>query len=479
MHPQADRRFRSPAVSCRKRHGVLKTSLMAASSLLLCGLSNPSRAQAPAGMGLVWADEFSDGAHSATPGGYWAYDTGNNGGWGNGELENYTTNADNAHEIVDGTGTDDSAMQIKATYSNGVWYSARLKTAGRVSFGPYGYFEARCKFPNAGDAYWPAFWMLGNNIGSVGWPTCGEVDIAEECNGQWQNHQSLHMPGWNPTLVTSPNSATTTYHTYGANWQPGYVAFYVDGSFTGQFSRGGGGTWEFDNQTMYVLLNLAVGGSGTPFTGTGPDGSTQGTGYFDVDYVRQYENGAPALPSGNYEITASTTGNALDCYGNGNTNGTAIQLWPYAGTNNQRWNVTNLGNGYYSIRTINPDGSVGRSLDCTGGSPNDGTYIELWDYWGGSNQQWQITQTSGGRYVISTAQAKSDGTHDVLDGQNCSGANNARILLWNWGGGGCQQPWEFIGRSRAAQPCRHPQRPHLRVSARPAHQGDYRKRCVP
>ncbi len=441
MHAQSNCKVSKSYPNGNTNRRAVKMMAMAASALLLCGLGKASYAQPPAGMGLVWSDEFSDGRNSATPGGYWGYQTGG-GGWGNNELEVYTSNADNAHEITDSTGTDQSAMQIKATNSNGTWYSARINTAGRVSFGPYGYYETRCKFPNAGKGYWPCFWFLGNNIGSVGWPTCGEIDVAEEINGQWDNHQSLHMPGWDPTLSTAPNNSTSTYHTYGVNWQPGYCAFYVDGNFTGQFSKGGGGTWEFDNQSMYMLLNLAVGGN---WPGN-PDGSTAVTGYFDVDYVRQYENGAPPLPNGTYEITASTTGNALDCAGYGTANGTPIQLWPYAGTNNQKWQVTNLNNGYYSIRTINPDGSVGRSLDCTNASPNDGTMMELWDYWGGTPQQWKISQTSGGRYVIATAGTKSDGSHDVLDGQNCSGANNTRIGLWSWGGGGCQQTWDFIGR---------------------------------
>lgn len=441
MHAQLDCKNSKSYPNRIANRRTVKVIAIAASALLLCGLGKASHAQAPAGMGLVWADEFSDARNAATPGGSWGYQTGG-GGWGNNELQVYTSNADNAHEINDSTGTDNSALQIKATNSNGTWYSARLNTAGRVSFGPYGYYETRCKFPNAGKGYWPAFWFLGNNIGSVGWPSCGEIDVAEEINGQWENHQSLHMPGWDPTLITAPNNSTGTYHTYGVNWQPGYCAFYVDGNFTGQFSRGGGGTWVFDNQPMSMLLNLAVGGQ---WPGS-PDGSTAGTGYFNVDYVRQYQNGAPPLQNGVYEITASTTGNALDCYGRGTTNGTPIQLYPYADTNNQKWQITNLNNGYYSIRTINPDGSVGRSLDCTGSSPNDGTVIELWDYWGGTPQQWKIWQTSGGRYVIETAGTKSNGAHDVLDGQGCSGANGTRILLWGWGGGGCQQTWDFVKR---------------------------------
>lgn len=425
------------------RPGAASLLALAAATLLSCGLNQPAAAQAPAGMGRVWADEFTGAASSATPSASsWSYQTGG-GGWGNNELEVYTNNADNAHMIWDSTGTDSQALQIKATNSGGTWYSARIITAGKVSFGPYGYFEARCKFPNAGRGYWPAFWFLGNNIGSVGWPTCGEIDVAEECNGSWDNHQSLHMPGWDPTLVTTPNNSTGSYHNYGVNWQPGYCTFYVDGNQTGTFSRGGGGTWEFDGQTVYMLLNMAVGGN---FTGGGTDGSTQGTGYFDIDYVRQYEQGAPAVPNGVYEITASTTGNALDCTGYGTGNGNPIQLWPYAGTNNQKWMVTNLNNGYYSIRTINPDGSVGRSLDGTGASGNDGTMIELWDYNGGPWQQWQINQTSGGRYFISCGATNSSGGHDVLDGQHASGANNTLIDLWPWLGGGNQQTWDLVPR---------------------------------
>ncbi|BDI32435.1 glycosyl hydrolase family 16 [Capsulimonas corticalis] len=256
-------------------------------ALALIGISGGmSHAQAPSGMRLVWSDEFTGASSSAAPySGTWKYDTGA-GGWGNNELETYVSSLANAHMIWDGTGTDSQALQIEPQQDgNGHWYSARINTSGRHSFGPYGYFETRCKFPNAGKGYWPAFWFLGNNIGSVGWPACGEIDVAEEINGQWENHQSLHMPGWDPTLITSPNSSTTTYHNYGVNWQPGYCTFYVDGKQTGTFSRGGGGNWVFDNQTVFMILNCAIGGN---WPGN-PDGSTHPNGNFDIDYVRQYE----------------------------------------------------------------------------------------------------------------------------------------------------------------------------------------------
>ena len=255
----------------------------ALAATLVFATSAPTFAQAPSGMHQVWSDEFNGAVGSGPNTGTWNYDLGA-GGWGNNESETYVNSNANCHVISDGTGTDSRALQIEAqTDSSHRWYSARINTNGKHNFGPYGYFEARCKFPVAGNGYWPAFWMLGTNIGSVGWPSCGEIDIAEEINGQWENHQSLHVPGWDPTLVRTINSSTSTYHNYGANWQPGYVTFYVDGAATGTFGNGGGGTWVFDNKQMFIILNLAIGGNWPgPPTGVA-------NGNFDIDYVRQYE----------------------------------------------------------------------------------------------------------------------------------------------------------------------------------------------
>ncbi|BDI32484.1 hypothetical protein CCAX7_45350 [Capsulimonas corticalis] len=155
--------------------------------------------------------------------------------------------------------------------------------------------------------------------------------------------------------------------------------------------------------------------------------------------------GSSFLPDGLYKITAKTSGDALDCYAYGSGNNTPIQLWPYSGSNNQKWWLHNLGNGYYSIRTYDPSmpGNIGRSLDATGCSGADGTVIQLYDYSGAGCQQWSITQTSGSFCSIATSNAKSDGSHDVLDGNGCTGADGTRISLWSWGGGSCQQEWNF------------------------------------
>jgi len=144
----------------------------------------------------------------------------------------------------------------------------------------------------------------------------------------------------------------------------------------------------------------------------------------------------PYIATASYKIIASTTGNAMDVSGLGN--GALAQLHPYTSGAAQKWTITNLLNGYYSIRNAN-----GRSLDCTGCSPENGTQLELWDYNGLPCQLWQITPTGGGKFKISTQGTKADGTHDVLDGAGCSGATNTNVLLWSWGNGGCQQQWQI------------------------------------
>ncbi|BDI31214.1 hypothetical protein CCAX7_32650 [Capsulimonas corticalis] len=190
-----------------------------------------------------------------------------------------------------------------------------------------------------------------------------------------------------------------------------------------------------DNRTIRIQ-QMSWNGDNTPNMGA-PVG-------LGVNLPEPSSGGAAAsVSNGVYEILAKTTGNALDCTGCGNTNGTQVELWNTLGGSCQQWAVSYKGGGAYSVRTINPDGSVGRSLDATGCSPNDGTQVELWDFSFAPCQQWQINPQPDGFFNIATNQAKSDGTHDVLDGNGCSGAAGTHVILWSWGGGGCQQEWQF------------------------------------
>ena len=135
---------------------------------------------------LVWSDEFTNttSANAQPNPAYWAYDTGA-GGWGNNELETYcawgsttapcTTTTPNAY--VDTAGY----LHISAQQpSSGVYTSARVKSEGLFSF-QYGRIEWRIQVPEA-QGFWPAAWLLGNNIATINWPACGEQDVMERVN---------------------------------------------------------------------------------------------------------------------------------------------------------------------------------------------------------------------------------------------------------------------------------------------------------
>jgi beta-glucanase (GH16 family) len=241
---------------------------------------------------LRWADEFDGAAGSAPDQTKWNYDLGGNG-WGNNELETYTRRTDNA--FLDGSGHL-FVKVIKETFTgtDGIrrdYTSARLLSKGKFTQ-RYGRFEARLKLP-FGQGIWPAFWMLGDNIDAVGWPTSGEIDIMENVGREPAiNHGTLHGPGYSggaglTGLYTLPGGQTFAddFHTFAIEWEPQAIRFYVDGNLyqTRTPADAAGKTWVFDHP-FFILLNVAVGGS---FPGS-PDATTTFPQTMVVDYVRVY-----------------------------------------------------------------------------------------------------------------------------------------------------------------------------------------------
>jgi beta-glucanase (GH16 family) len=261
---------------------------------LSCGGGATLQPPPAKGFTLVWSDEFN-GADGSTPdASKWTYDIGGKG-WGNNELECYTNLAQNA-QIRGGNLVITALQQSGYACSGGTtnnYTSARLKTQGLFSQA-YGRFEARIKIP-AGQGMWPAFWMLGNNISSAGWPTCGEIDIMENVGKEPATvHGSLHGPS--TTAPTSDATATFSlptgqnfagdFHIYAVEWEPGTVRFYADTSLYATFISSqwpAGGTWVFDHP-FFIILNVAVGGN---WHGS-PDNTTQFPQQMLVDYVRVY-----------------------------------------------------------------------------------------------------------------------------------------------------------------------------------------------
>ncbi len=228
---------------------------------------------------LVWSDEFNvDGAPDPAK---WGYDIGTgSGGWGNSEAQYYTNSSNNV--IVQG---GNLKITAKAQSYNGSNYtSARLKTQGIYQF-KYGKVEVRAKLPTGGGT-WPAIWMLGDNISSVSWPNCGEIDIMEHKGNEPDViHATLHYPGFSGgNAVTNSatfSGATTGFKVYKAIWTPNSIKFYVDGVLFHTFINNNSVPF---NQNFFVLLNLAMGGT---FGGSIDPAFSQAT--MEVDYVRVYQ----------------------------------------------------------------------------------------------------------------------------------------------------------------------------------------------
>jgi beta-glucanase (GH16 family) len=276
------------------RNFVLLITLVCLTSAVACGGSAsatpPSGGSNPPSTGtytLVWSDEFNGANGTAPDPTKWVLETGGNG-WGNNELEYYTNRLENAH-VQDGNLV---ITAIKETYTgtDGVtsnYTSARLKTAGKFEQA-YGKFEARIKIP-AGQGIWPAFWMLGNNINTVSWPSCGEIDIMENIGKEPSIiHGSLHGPGYDVgAAFTLPNGQrfSDDFHIFDVEWEPGTIRFYVDGQlYETQSSSSAGSGWVFDHP-FFTLLNVAVGGN---WPGS-PDDTTVFPQTMLVDYVRVYQ----------------------------------------------------------------------------------------------------------------------------------------------------------------------------------------------
>jgi beta-glucanase (GH16 family) len=243
------------------------------------------------GWKLVWSDEFNGADGSAPDAAKWSYDTGG-GGWGNNELQYYTDRRDNSR--IEG---GNLVIEARAeTYGGRNHTSARLLTRNKASW-TYGRIEARIRIPR-GRGIWPAFWMLGNDIGSVGWPNCGEIDIMENIGSVPATlHGTIHGPGYSGSNGISGSTTlgggalADDFHTYAIEWEENRIRWFLDGVpylTATPASLPGGAAWVFD-KPQFLLLNIAVGGN---WPGN-PDATTDFPQRMSVDYVRVYEAVVP------------------------------------------------------------------------------------------------------------------------------------------------------------------------------------------
>ena len=257
----------------------------------------------PSGWTLVWSDEFDGIAGSSPAAGRWTHEIGNGfdqgiAGWGNGELEYYTASPENS--AMDGTGSlvitaneiDPTTTELECWYGACEYTSARLVSTQKFEMA-YGRVEARMKLPY-GQGLWPALWMLGSDIGEVGWPTCGEIDIMEHIGKIPDTvYGTIHGPGYSGgsgiggSYTLDEGGFADDYHVFGIEWEPGEIRWYVDGELFLTLTDEDipvGTEWVFDHP-FYLIMNVAVGGTWPGY----PDETTVFPQTMTVDYIRVYQ----------------------------------------------------------------------------------------------------------------------------------------------------------------------------------------------
>lgn len=241
----------------------------------------------------VWQDELNQPVGSGPDPSKWVFDLGSNG-WGNKELQEYTAGRANSEIVADPAATDGRALVLRAVRGpDGRYTSARLKTHGKFATS-HGLIEARLRLPQ-GQGIWPAFWLLGENIDSVPWPACGEIDIVELIGHKPDTlHGTLHGPGYfgshglsKSTVLPDGEAFSEAYHTFAVDWRPGRIDWMLDGNVYHTLTPAdlpAGTKWVFDDAPFFILLNLAVGGAWPGY----PDASTEFPQEYRIDYVRVY-----------------------------------------------------------------------------------------------------------------------------------------------------------------------------------------------
>jgi len=402
---------------------IAATATLIVGSFAVVTVSTP--VQAAIG-GLTWSDEFDGAAGTAPNSGRWRYDIGGSG-WGNNERQYYTSSTSNA--ALNGAGQLVITARRENPAGYNCWYgscqytSARLLTSATFTQ-TYGRFESRMRIPR-GQGIWPAFWMLGNDIGSVGWPTSGEIDIMENIGREPNTvHGTIHGPGYSGgegigAGYSIGGAFADAFHTFAVEWGPDFIAWFVDGV---QYQRRtpadlGGDRWVF-NHPFFMIMNVAVGG----FWPGDPDGSTVFPQQLVVDYVRVYAwtTGGGGGGGGTSAIIGNGSNRCIDIPSANAVDGARLQLWDCNGTGAQRW-------------TFNADGSItalGKCMDVSGGSTANGAAVQLWTCNGTGAQK--FTLSAAGDLVNTQA-------NKCVDVTNAGTANGSKLQLWQCTGGSNQK----------------------------------------
>lgn len=246
----------------------------------------PTPEWAREGWELVWQDEFEGDDINLD---YWSHEIGGNG-WGNAEAQYYSNDPKNSF-------IEDGYLVIQALeekVGGKLYSSARLITRDKVEV-EYGRVEARIQIPY-GEGIWPAFWMLGNNLGRKGWPDAGEIDIMENIGREPALiHGTVHGPGYaggdgvgGSKRLSGGGRYADDFHIFAIEWEEEEIRWYMDEQMYFKITPAAvPGDWVYDHP-FYIILNVAVGGRWPGY----PDDTTTFPQTMKVDYVRIYQPAA-------------------------------------------------------------------------------------------------------------------------------------------------------------------------------------------
>jgi beta-glucanase (GH16 family) len=388
------------------------------------GLTVTSRSD-KAEAAVVWNEDFNGAAGAGVDTSKWNFDTGG-GGFGNAELEYYTSGTNNV--AMDGAGHLVITARKGSGGHNDCWNgtcqftSGRIQTAGKFTQ-QYGHIEARIQVPN-GSGLWPAFWMLGGG----NWPTDGEIDIMEVV-GRDPNRLfgTLHGPGYSGgngygANIVAGSPWYQAFHNYAVDWTANQIVWTVDGQ---EYFRAtpaslqaakGNVTWVY-NHAFFIILNLAVGGN----FGQGNPAGLPAESRMLIDYVHVSTSDTTPPPTGGTNaIRGSGSGRCIDVPGAASTDGARLQIYDCNGTAAQQWQFASDG----TVRAL------GKCMDAAAAGTADGTAVQLYTC-NGTNAQ-KFTLSAAGDLVNVNA-------NKCVDVGGAATANASPLQLWTCSGGSNQK----------------------------------------
>ena len=238
------------------------------------------------GYTLAWNEEFSASALDLNN---WNQEIGNgSNGWGNNEVEYYTNSTKNIF-----VSNGNLIIEARKEPINGFNYSSgRMTTQNKKSF-TFGRIDVRAKLP-VGKGIWPALWLLGNNIPSVGWPACGEIDMMELIGTypsrvygtlHWKTTAGDHSSKGDQYNLSSGNFSQQ-FHVFSIIWSQDVIKWLVDDQLFLTASKADVAEANYPfNASQFLIFNVAVGGN---WPGS-PDAATVFPQRMFVDYVRVFQ----------------------------------------------------------------------------------------------------------------------------------------------------------------------------------------------